>query len=179
MSFNCRDSNASNILELQQAEENFDLSLLSEFTLLLLVIYKPFAHSRYLSPLVSIETDILSQIGNPLVPDELIQRLAKCIQVASKLYELDLPPSIISTSDSDDQETAFTPEDTLIIEARFDPDFDRQAKGKIIHGTTAQIIEIGRERFGYWCLDLLFLMCSAEEKGNISILNLFIILNLL
>lgn len=32
-------------------------------------------------------------------------------------------------------------------------------------GTTAQVVEVGRERFGYWCFDLLFLMCSDVDQG--------------
>lgn len=33
-------------------------------------------------------------------------------------------------------------------------------------GTTAEVVEIGRERFGYWCFELLFLMCSDVEQGS-------------
>lgn len=50
-------------------------------------------------------------------------------------------------------------------ETRFDSDFDRQAKGRM-YGTTMEVIEVGRERFGYWCFDLLFLLCTDVEKGN-------------
>lgn len=109
-----------------------------------------------------------------MVQDDLIQRLAKCIQVASKLYELDLPASVTSPADFDDEdENGTTTESTTLPEARFDPDFDRQAQGLKIHGTTAEVVEVGRERFGYWCLDLLFLMCSANEQGNVTFFALF------
>ena len=57
-------------------------------------------------------------------------------------------------------------------ETRFDSDFDRQARGRQMHGTTAEVVEVGRERFGYWCFDLLFLLCSDVEKGERARRNL-------
>lgn len=51
-------------------------------------------------------------------------------------------------------------------ETRFDSDFDRQAKGHM-YGTTAEVVEVGRERFGYWCFDLLFLLCTDVGRGGL------------
>ncbi|KAL8279821.1 hypothetical protein RQP46_007671 [Phenoliferia psychrophenolica] len=127
-------------------EENFDLALL-----------------------VSLEQDILPHIGSPLVPDELICRLGKCLQTASRLYELDLPGhgstplhDTISSNGSLSEHDVSGP----TKETRFDSDFDRQARGRQMHGTTAEVVEVGRERFGYWCFDLLFLLCSDVEKDH-------------
>ncbi|KAM0751477.1 hypothetical protein T439DRAFT_287566 [Meredithblackwellia eburnea MCA 4105] len=106
-------------------EENFDLALL-----------------------ISLERDVLPHIGSASVPDDLIRRLSKCLQTASRLYELDLPNLTSNGAD-----------------ALFDSDFDRQARGQMF-GTTAEVIEVGRERFGYWCFDLLFLLCSDVEKDE-------------
>lgn len=103
---------------------------------------------------------MLPFIGVKLVPDELIRRLAKCVQSASRLYRLDLPNSEASTPSEQDDST-FT-----IKETRFDSDFDRQATGVDMHGTTAEIVGVGRERFGYWCFDLLFLMGSDVVEGE-------------
>lgn len=50
-------------------------------------------------------------------------------------------------------------------EARFDTDFDRQARGRL-YGTTAEVVEVGRERFGYWCFDMLFQLCSDLAPGT-------------
>ncbi|KAK4704567.1 hypothetical protein P7C70_g1641, partial [Phenoliferia sp. Uapishka_3] len=126
-------------------EENFDLALL-----------------------VSIEKDILPHLGNRLVPDELILRLGKCLQTASRLYELDLPGQINSPPhDSLSSDGSLSDHDVSgpTKETRFDSDFDRQARGHMF-GTTAEVVEVGRERFGYWCFDLLFLLCSDVEKDN-------------
>lgn len=34
-------------------------------------------------------------------------------------------------------------------------------------GTTVESVEVGRERFAYWCLDALFLLCSSDESGSL------------
>ena len=33
-------------------------------------------------------------------------------------------------------------------------------------GTTVEVTEAPRERFAYWCLDLLFHMCEGGEHGE-------------
>ncbi|GAA5982776.1 hypothetical protein JCM10908_006780 [Rhodotorula pacifica] len=113
-------------------EENFDLSLL-----------------------VTLEQDVLPVVGSSAVPDDLIRRLGKAIQLASRLHRLDLPP---------DEEIA--DDDTVEgVEPRFDPDFDRQACGKL-KGTTVQSIEVQKERFAYWNLDTLFMICDVKQAGT-------------
>jgi hypothetical protein len=37
---------------------------------------------------------------------------------------------------------------------------------KVVAGSTAPVVEVSRERFSYWCLDLLFLICSDTSKGR-------------
>ncbi|GAA6010582.1 hypothetical protein JCM10207_007749 [Rhodosporidiobolus poonsookiae] len=119
-------------------EENFDLALL-----------------------VSLERDILPHIGTPVVPDRLLRRLSKTLQIASRLYRLDYPYPSTSTSLSPSESTpAPTPP-----EPRFDLDFDRQVRGEV-RGTTVEVVETPRERFAYWCFDLLFLLCEATEEGE-------------
>ncbi|KAM0789810.1 hypothetical protein ACM66B_006661 [Microbotryomycetes sp. NB124-2] len=133
-------------------EENFDLSLL-----------------------VSLEQDVLPSAGREGVPDELLRRLAKCLQVASRLYSLNLPgidgPTLPDGLDAEPEET------------RFSTDFDVLATGRDLFGTTAEIIEVRRERFSYWCLELLFLMCSDEledvdgQRSRVAALCLPMLLN--
>ncbi|GAA6033445.1 hypothetical protein JCM8097_001397 [Rhodosporidiobolus ruineniae] len=118
-------------------EENFDLALL-----------------------VSLEHDVLPHIGASVVPDRLIRRLAKTLQIAARLYQLDYPytttaADLLSPSSAADTPPATPPE------PRFDLDFDRQAKGEM-HGTTVEVVPVGRERFSYWCSDLLFLLCEVD-----------------
>lgn len=124
------------------------------------------AEADHLPTTVSLEQDILPHIGTPLVPDELIRRLGKCLQTASRLYELDLPGHGTPLHDTLSSNGSLSEHDVSVSakETRFDSDFDRQARGQMF-GTTAEVVEVGRERFGYWCFDLLFLLCSDVEKG--------------
>ncbi|GAA5902486.1 Mon2p [Sporobolomyces salmoneus] len=155
-------SNVHPSLETLHEEENFDLSLL-----------------------LTLEQDVLPHVGSSLVPDELIRTLGKTLQLASRLYELDVPrarrertlahkrsftSSIVSIDD-------FTPPPTP-PEPRFDSDSDRQAK-EFVRGTTVEVVEVGRERFAYWAFDLLFDLCSDhdQERRRIAALCLPSLLN--
>lgn len=93
-------------------------------------------------------------LGAAAVPDGLICRLGKAIQLASRLHHLDLPR---------DEDGADTSPDFL--EPRFDPDFDRQARGKV-EGTTVQTVEVQKERFAYWNLDMLFMVCDEHHGAH-------------
>lgn len=90
-------------------------------------------------------------LGSAAVPDGLISRLGKAIQLASRLHRLDLP-----------QDEGGADNSAELLEPRFDPDFDRQARG-IMEGTTVQTVEVQKERFAYWNLDTLFMVCDAEH----------------
>lgn len=108
---------------------------------------------------VTIETDVLPFIGSKLIPDDLVRRLGQSLQSASRLYDLDLSDADDTASLSDNARDSAN---SSVKETRFDHDFDRQALGSDMHGTTAEIVERPRERYAYWCLDLLFLMCAAN-----------------
>ncbi|SGY81478.1 BQ5605_C009g05501 [Microbotryum silenes-dioicae] len=135
------------------SEENFDLALLA-----------------------TIEQDVLPFIGHALVPDDLIRRLGKSLQQASRLYELDLidptndqDPSSRSRSSMRSVDDELSSTASSMKETRFDNDFDRQAQTGEMHGTTAECVGVGRERFAYWCFELLFLTCAeAEASGTFS-----------
>ncbi|BGP27996.1 Endocytosis and vacuole integrity protein [Rhodotorula toruloides] len=102
-----------------------------------------------LALLASLEHDVLPHLGSPRVPDDLVCQLAKALQLASRLYRLDLPnPSAGST-----------------VEPRFSLDFDEQVKGEMF-GTTVEIVENRKERFAYWCLDMLFLICDGDKASD-------------
>ena len=133
---------------------------------------------------VAIEQDVLPYVGSELVPDDLLRRLGKCLQIGSKLYDLNLPeahdsfayltsppltPRVLEDGQSDQIDVGIDDHDE--IETRFDADFDRQATGKDLRGTTADIVEVERERFAYWWLDLLFLMCSDEARGRSEVVR--------
>ncbi|BGO96049.1 hypothetical protein NBRC10512_005991 [Rhodotorula toruloides] len=102
-----------------------------------------------LALLASLEHDVLPHLGSPRVPENLVRRLAKALQLASRLYRLDLPDPFPDSH----------------VEPRFSLDFDEQVKGEMF-GTTVEIVENRKERFAYWCLDMLFLVCDGHKASD-------------
>ena len=152
-------------LDEAHAEENFDLALLGTCPCVLgRADVVCLADTVIIA--VSLEKDVLPHLGGHRVPDTLIRRLGKALQRASKLYELDLPEllshDVVRPDDADDTETLKDDR----FETRFDGDFDRLATGDDLFGTTAEVVAVGRERFAYWCFDLLWLMASDVEHGE-------------
>ncbi|BGP52111.1 Endocytosis and vacuole integrity protein [Rhodotorula kratochvilovae] len=135
------DSTVNRSLDDLHQEENFDLALL-----------------------ISLERDVLPHLGSSRVPDVLIRRLGKTLQLASRLYELDLPSSSSAHSHARANGSMLDTPPPTPPEPRFDPDFDKQVLGDM-YGTTVEVVETGRERLAYWCLDLLFHVCGAAEQA--------------
>ncbi|KAL7278295.1 hypothetical protein ACG7TL_008271 [Trametes sanguinea] len=129
-------------LEIQEAEENFDLSLVA-----------------------SLEIDVVPYLGDPSIPDYIISQLARVLQQGSRLRvtDDDLPPSPSSLPD--------VPKNTRkATEDQFSEDFGKPTRfgdGAIGMGTTAPGRFLPRERFSYWCFDLLFLICSNTSQDQI------------
>ncbi|KAJ3003143.1 hypothetical protein NUW54_g5457 [Trametes sanguinea] len=128
-------------LEVQEAEENFDLSLVA-----------------------SLEIDVVPYLGDPSVPDYIISQLARVLQQGSRLRvtDDDLPPSPSSLPDSKDTHRA--------TEDQSSSDLGKPARfgdASIGMGTTAPGRFLPRERFSYWCFDLLFLICSDTSQDQI------------
>jgi hypothetical protein len=113
-------------LEDQEAEENFDLSLIS-----------------------SLEIDLVPHLGDTRIPNHLITQLAKILHKGSQLYKSNMDPS---RPDSPSTDTTHVSDDS-----RESHDFE---KVDLNIGTTAPGILVPRERFSFWCFDLLFLICS-------------------
>ncbi|KAG1875783.1 hypothetical protein F4604DRAFT_1903720 [Suillus subluteus] len=125
-------------LEDQEAEESFDLSLIS-----------------------SLEIDIMPHLGDTRVPDHLIVQLAKILHICSQLYRSSTDPSrpdspSIDTDVSDDSWDSH--------------DFE---KVDLDIGSTARGVLVPRERFSFWCFDLLILICSNVTSGNPIHLRVF------
>ncbi|KAG1726836.1 hypothetical protein EDB19DRAFT_1897612 [Suillus lakei] len=118
-------------LEDQEAEENFDLSLIS-----------------------SLEIDLVPHLGDARVPDHLIAQLARILHKGSQLYKSSMDPS---RPDSPSTDTANVSDDSHDFE-RVDLDI----------GTTAPGVLVPRERFSFWCFDLLFLICSNVTSDQES-----------
>ncbi|KAG2136619.1 uncharacterized protein EDB93DRAFT_1242351 [Suillus bovinus] len=121
-------------LEDQEAEENFDLSLIS-----------------------SLEIDLVPHLGDTRVPDHLIAQLAKILHKGSQLYKSSMNPSRPGSPSTD---TANVSDDS-----RESHDFE---KVDLDIGTTASGFLVPRERFSFWCFDLLFLICSDVTSDQES-----------
>jgi hypothetical protein len=124
----------------QEDEENFDQSLIT-----------------------SLETDVIPCLGDGRVPDYLITQLAKVLQQGSQLLQLE----------GDEGHPPPTPNSPPPRpNAKSPAQSGKNKKGKaaadseIVVGSTAPVAEVSRERFSYWCLDLLFLICSDSSKGK-------------
>ena len=93
-------------------------------------------------PLIAaLEIDIIPQLGDSRIPDSLVTQLAKVLRQGSRLHDSD-----VNHDGLDDFETVDMSEYSV--------------------GSTASGAPLPRERFSYWCFDLLFLMCSDTAKGN-------------
>lgn len=95
-----------------------------------------------LALITSLEVDVVAHLGDPRVPDALLVQLANVLQQGSQLFE----------------------------HAQYDHTSSSQHGGLLngngyAYGSTSQASLLPRERFSYWCLDLLFLVCSDSEKG--------------
>jgi hypothetical protein len=100
----------------------------------------------------SLETDVVPCLGDDRVPDYLITQLAKILQQGSQLLHDGLseryPP---------------TPTSPTHPEIRSMPLSGNVEGGEV--GSTVPLLAVSRERFSYWCLDLLFFICSDAAKG--------------
>ncbi|KAG6901567.1 hypothetical protein C0995_010501 [Termitomyces sp. Mi166 len=108
-------------LDVQEAEENFDLALIS-----------------------SLEIDVAPHLGDSRVPDHLVGQLAKILHLGSRLQE--------SEMNSEDVSDLASPK----VEAIHIHNSGSTESGTFVH----------RERFSYWCFDLLFLICSNTSSGR-------------
>ncbi|KZT66278.1 hypothetical protein DAEQUDRAFT_470892 [Daedalea quercina L-15889] len=126
-------------LDVQEAEENFDLALVA-----------------------ALEIDVVPYLGEPCIPDYLIVQLSRVLHQGSQIRDADddLPPSPASITDSHwDTRTR-----------RLSQEFEKVEKfgaDVVALGTTESGHFRPRERFSYWCLDLLFLVCSDTAKDRI------------
>jgi hypothetical protein len=107
-----------------------------------------------LSLIMSLETDVVPCLSDGRVPDYLLTQLAKVLQQGSQLLQHE--------SDED-----YSPTPTSLMQ-RGDVSvvWGDRADSEAV-GSTEPLRAVSRERFSYWCLDLLFLICSDTLKGKI------------
>ncbi|EPQ52984.1 hypothetical protein GLOTRDRAFT_139951 [Gloeophyllum trabeum ATCC 11539] len=118
-------------LEMQEAEENFDLALLS-----------------------SLEIDVVPHLGDTRVPDHLIAHLAKVLHQGSKLL------------DFSESHYVQTPPPSPPHGKKSNKAAEKDRVYDV--GTTERGREYPRERFSYWCFDLLFLLASDVSSDQES-----------
>jgi hypothetical protein len=94
-------------------------------------------------------------LGDTRVPDHLITLLAKVLHQGSQLYKSEMDPSRPDSPSTDAEKTS--------DDSRDSHDFE---KVYLDIGTTAPGLLVPRERFSFWCFDLLFLICSNLTSGN-------------
>ncbi|KAI5120993.1 hypothetical protein M0805_000454 [Coniferiporia weirii] len=104
-----------------------------------------------LSLIVALETDVVPFLADARVSDYVIGQLAKLLHQGSTLYAVEdgTPDDPLSTSHS--VTTSESTTSTKVVDS---------------FGSTMNIAAIPRERFSYWCLDLLFLICSDVTKDE-------------
>jgi hypothetical protein len=95
-------------------------------------------------------------LGDDRVPDYLITQLAKILQQGSQLLQ-----------DESSEEYPLTPTSAMHPQIRSTP-LNSKAEGEDV-GSTVPLLAVSRERFSYWCLDLLFFICSDAAKGRSTI----------
>ncbi|KDR71626.1 hypothetical protein GALMADRAFT_254004 [Galerina marginata CBS 339.88] len=157
-------------LEVQEAEENFDLALIA-----------------------SLEIDVVPHLGGPRVPDTLVSQLGKILQRGSKIYESEdaelspmsnssspptPPPSSKGTPTAARRKSPRSTPSPPPLVARVDVDVHYPELGSTDFGNL-----LPRERFSYWCFDLLFLICSditrdqEQSRKRLAALSLPSLLN--
>jgi hypothetical protein len=129
-------------LETQESEENFDLALIA-----------------------SLEIDVVPYLGDSRVPDYLILQLGKMLHSGSQLQQPEdgrgpgaetpdaVPPDVAKLKSHDGKKPSG--KGGKIVEAE--------------NGTTRSGKLVPRERFSYWCFDLLLLICSDVAKGVVNV----------
>lgn len=99
-----------------------------------------------ISLIAALEVDVIPSVADTRVSDQIIVQLAKMLHQGSLIY-------MHEESMPDDRSAGFASDKSASSTAV-------EAVGSTMNWTTQS-----RERFSYWCLDLLFLISSDLLKG--------------
>ena len=125
-------------LDVQESEENFDLALIA-----------------------ALEIDVVPHIGDHRIPDILVSQLGKILHAGSQAR--DVEGELFTGSSSSFSTSSTFASSPINHAAKIIPvDIDERYSDL---GTTETGKLAPRERFSYWCFDLLFLICSDTTKG--------------
>ncbi|THU96822.1 hypothetical protein K435DRAFT_722517 [Dendrothele bispora CBS 962.96] len=128
-------------LHVQEEEENFDLALIA-----------------------ALEIDVVPHLGDRRLPDSIVTQLAKVLAQGSRLYDTDsrlFDNSRSRTPDlpnGNDERGGLSPISQSYVKVDIEKHYG--------HGSTDLGALLPRERFSYWCFDLLFLICSDVTKDQ-------------
>lgn len=104
------------------------------------------------------------------MPTDVIIALVRALCDASRLHEpaggypvnKSLSPTLTAVSSRDSADALRSGASGRVVS-----DYDIQGSSNTtLDGTTIDDEELPRERFAYWCLDLLFQMCDQAPKGE-------------
>ncbi|KAI0086033.1 guanine nucleotide exchange factor in Golgi transport N-terminal-domain-containing protein [Irpex rosettiformis] len=107
-----------------------------------------------LSLIASLEIDVVPHLGDSRVPDHIIAQLANVLQQGSQIRE-------------DPEYRPLSPASFETTSQRGSTDLDTFGKHSQVEGTTEPGRFLPRERFSYWCFDLLFLICSSVAQEQL------------
>ncbi|KAF5376165.1 hypothetical protein D9757_009328 [Collybiopsis confluens] len=92
-----------------------------------------------LALITSLESDVVPHLGARRIPDPVLKQLAQVLAQGSQLHDSEYHLNVL------------------------EEDFD---KSYHFRGNTNSGIALPRERFSYWCFNLLFLICSNTNKDQ-------------
>ena len=127
-------------LDVQEAEETFDLALIA-----------------------ALEIDVVPYLGDARVPDHIVRQLATVLQRGSRIRDEEdyRPPSPLSPGG-----TANANAHGANGAAAYGFEkIERIGDVPAVEGSTEPGRFVPRERFSFWCFDLLFIICSDAAKG--------------
>lgn len=117
-----------------------------------------------LALIASLEIDVVPHLGDHRVPDYLVRQLAQILHGGSVLYEPDVES--VDTNPSPSRVEHSQKVEKVDVEDQYDL------------GSTEFGSLVPRERFSYWCFDLLFLICSNTTNGKYIIKHRTLLISL-
>lgn len=123
-----------------------------------------------LALVAALEIDVVPHIGDARVPDYVVAELAKMLQRASQLHESDDEPVTPPPP---------RPQQVNGVKGKHPAAPGATSIPRDVVGSTVPGKLLPRERFSYWCFDLLFLLCSNVAKGMSHLSTPLIVLTFL
>ncbi|KAG8863454.1 hypothetical protein FRB96_008194 [Tulasnella sp. 330] len=108
----------------------------------------------------SLQADVVPRVATSRVPDDIIIQLGRTLKISSRLLELD---GVANLEDAESGESSESDGKRSVEFAYWDT-----STADTLVGTTTTGTPLPRERFSYWCFDLLFLLCSDTVQDHVE-----------